>query len=51
MLKTPVFYVELKSLISNFNVSQFHHSHWFYEHFQGMVEKWDPVLGPQDPGT
>ena len=34
MLKNPVFYVELKSLINNFNVSQFHHSHWFYEHFQ-----------------
>ena len=25
--------IELKFLINNFNVSQFHHSHWFYEHF------------------
>ena len=34
MLKNLVFYVELNSYVNNFNVSQFHHSHWFYEHFQ-----------------
>ena len=34
MLKNPVFYVKLESLINNFNVSQLHHSHWFHENFQ-----------------
>ena len=34
MLKNPVFYVKLRSLNNNFNVSQFHQSHWFHEHFQ-----------------